>query len=415
MEDEYGQLVWQTPKLLSTNIYTYDNLVNRKSNQVTVLNPDGQQYSTHTENYDYDELNRLESVSYSDNGQSQTYTFDNMGNRTEKVDTLTGNESYGYNEVNMLISRNGQSYVNDPNGNTLTGGGRTNTWDSQNRLVQCITGGKTSTFTYGADGLRRKMVVNDGTTTKTTDYLLDGQSVIREITNDGTNTSVATYLVGPRGPEYRRVDTDNDGETDSIMWYVYDGLGTVLAEVDEIGNIKCNNKLDVYGLARPNSPPDTSTSDHKFVGGLGHTTDDSTGLIYMRARHYDPALGRFISEDPARQGDNWFTYCMSNPVNVIDADGRIFGFISLLLTAGIWNYEEGEDAGSSLIVYKESKALVKALQKLNLGISRRDIGNAIHEAKKYAGLGGADAIALDRYGGVWTATGEFIGFFVEFL
>jgi len=30
------------------------------------------------------------------------------------------------------------AYTNDADGNTLTGGGRVNTWDSQNRLVQSI-------------------------------------------------------------------------------------------------------------------------------------------------------------------------------------------------------------------------------------------------------------------------------------
>jgi len=43
----------------------------------------------------------------------------------------------------------------------------------------------------------------------------------------------------------------------------------------------------------------------------------------MRARYYDPALGRFISEDPARDGVNWFVYCRNNPVNLVDVDGQM--------------------------------------------------------------------------------------------
>jgi len=34
------------------------------------------------------------------------------------------------------------------------------------------------------------------------------------------------------------------------------------------------------------------------------------------------SLGRFISEDPARDGANWFEYCRSNPVNAVDPDGK---------------------------------------------------------------------------------------------
>ncbi len=76
------------------------------------------------------------------------------------------------------------------------------TWDSQNRLASCAYGGQTSTFTYGADGLRRRMV----TGSKTVDYLLDGQNVVREYTTQNGQQPVvsATYLIGPRGPEYKR-------------------------------------------------------------------------------------------------------------------------------------------------------------------------------------------------------------------
>ena len=79
-----------------------------------------------------------------------------------------------------------------------------------------------------------------------------------------------------------------------------------------------------------------STSKHKFVGGLGHTTEpDTGGLVYMRARYYDPAAGRFVSEDPSKNGDNWYAYCNNNPVNLIDENGRegAFTFIGSL---GTW-------------------------------------------------------------------------------
>ncbi len=125
----------------------------------------------------------------------------------------------------------------------------------------------------------------------------------------------ATYLLGSRGVEYRRNDA-----TGQTMWYLYDGLGSVLAEIDPLGNMTTPRKYDVYGLVRASSG--TSTSRHKFVGSLGHTSEDETGLIYMRARWMDPSLGRFISEDPARDGANWFEYCRGNPVNLVDEDGR---------------------------------------------------------------------------------------------
>jgi RHS repeat-associated protein len=58
------------------------------------------------------------------------------------------------------------------------------------------------------------------------------------------------------------------------------------------------------------------------VGGLGHPSEDETGLVYMRARWMDPVIGRFASEDPARQNTNWFIYARNNPTRYVDPDGK---------------------------------------------------------------------------------------------
>ena len=182
---------------LSSNAYTYDNAGQRLTNTITVGNG-----GSRTEQYGYDDVNRLVAVNYGD-GQTQSYTFDAMGNRLSKTDAgggINGTENYTYNNANMLLSRAGNAYTNDANGNTLTGGGRTNTWDSENRMTQCVYNGTTSQFTYAADGLRHRSVVNG----VTTDFALDASMFVRELRN---GASTATYLIGARGPEYRRDDT----------------------------------------------------------------------------------------------------------------------------------------------------------------------------------------------------------------
>ena len=49
----------------------------------------------------------------------------------------------------------------------------------------------------------------------------------------------------------------------------------------------------------------------------------------MRARYYDPELGRFLSEDPIKDGENWYAYCVNNPANTVDADGK-FPFTDIM-------------------------------------------------------------------------------------
>jgi hypothetical protein len=159
-----------------------------------------------------------------------------MGNRLSRADSAAGSTSYAYNAANMLLSTSGygaSSFSNDADGNTLVGNGRSNSWDSQNRLVQCIIGGNTTAYKYGADGLRRQSTKN-GTST---DSAYDGTMLGREGHATGgtltASTVTATYFIGARGPEYRRDDTateiDSQGRTvTKARWYVYDGLGSVV-------------------------------------------------------------------------------------------------------------------------------------------------------------------------------------------
>ena len=141
--------------------------------------------------------------------------------------------------------------------------------------------------------------------------ILDGQGVVRTLLNSAVDK---TTLHGPRGPEYERTGAA------SLLWYLYDGLGSVLGTVDANGNLVSTRKYDVYGAVRGSTGP--SGARHKYVGGLGHPSDAETGLVYMRARYHDPVTGRFTSEDPAKDGANWFSYANSNPTNDFDSRGK---------------------------------------------------------------------------------------------
>jgi RHS repeat-associated protein len=64
-----------------------------------------------------------------------------------------------------------------------------------------------------------------------------------------------------------------------------------------------------------------SPQPHEFLSSFSGKEYDGTGLIYFNARYYDPATGRFFSEDPARDGVSWYGYCGGNPLLFIDPSG----------------------------------------------------------------------------------------------
>jgi len=63
----------------------------------------------------------------------------------------------------------------------------------------------------------------------------------------------------------------------------------------------------------------------------GEYWDRETGTYYLRARYYEPGTGRFLSEDSAHDGLNYYTYCYNNPGSYVDPSGH--SALGLLLTA----------------------------------------------------------------------------------
>ncbi len=92
----------------------------------------------------------------------------------------------------------------------------------------------------------------------------------------------------------------------------------------------------------------------------GEYFDSETGLIYLRARYYDPAIGRFISEDPVKDGLNWYVYCSNNPVMFVDPLGLAPGdkFKSQDAAVQDWAYNYAADSNyvsfeSGSLIYME--------------------------------------------------------------
>ena len=82
------------------------------------------------------------------------------------------------------------------------------------------------------------------------------------------------------------------------------------------------NKYSYTPFGLITNQEETITQPFKYAGKYG-IMHEPNGLYYMRARYYDPEVGRFISEDPSGldAGVNLYAYADNNPINLIDPLG----------------------------------------------------------------------------------------------
>ena len=144
------------------------------------------------------------------------------------------------------------------------------------------------------------------------------------------NTTLTQNFIGARGLEAMTTKVGNNTPTTSYP--LYDVHGNMVATVQKNGfgtswTIQDERSYDVWGSVRSGNA--TGGPRGRYCANLGHVQDDESGLVYMRARYYEPSSGRFVSEDPAMDGANWYVYAANDPIKYADRTGR-----SPILVAG---------------------------------------------------------------------------------
>ena len=149
----------------------------------------------------------------------------------------------------------------------------------------------------------------------------DGQMGMEDVETQGASTVVARYGLGARGVDL--IERTGGGSV-TTGFPLYDAHGNNVATLSRTSNggyaVNDRRSYDAWGVVRAQQ----TGGDPKlrYCANLGHRQDDESGLIYMRARYYEPTTGRFVSQDPAKHGGNWFVYCGNNPANRIDMSGK---------------------------------------------------------------------------------------------
>ena len=159
-------------------------------------------------------------------------------------------------------------------------------------------------------------------------------------------------------------EVDEAGNTKT---YHYDYRGSTVAITDDAGNVTDRIGYSAYGAIIYR----TGNTDTPFLfnGRYGVQTDPN-GLLYMRARYYNPYLCRFINPDPAgfSGGFNFYVYADGNPVSLLDPFG-----LGAVGESQVWSWLENATDAMGEAVGTAAKyaalALVAVLDVLGQGLN----------------------------------------------
>ena len=251
-------------------------------------------------------------------------THDGNGNPVDVIKSLAqplelqmsaSSIDYTFNpKKNRLQAAGGASFTYDAEGQLATGYGMSFDFDHTHRLKR-VTSGELVFMEYFYDaGGNRLQTIRDGL--HVTRYVYDASgNLIAE--TDGNNNVLRYYIYGAGLVAMATAD----GEFHS---YHYDYTGNTMALADESGNIVNRYAYDPFGFNTAST--EGVAQPFTYVGRYG-VMKDPTGFYYMRARFYDPQVGRFISEDPLvfAGGDvNLFAYAKNNPISFSDPSGLAY-------------------------------------------------------------------------------------------
>ncbi len=107
-------------------------------------------------------------------------------------------------------------------------------------------------------------------------------------------------------------------------YYDFDQVGNLWTVNTGTGKTQLSYQdMTAFGTLTAGSP---ATSPYQFSGGNGGQTDSDSGLVLMGYRYMDTRTGRFISQEPIGDGDNWYEYAGNSPANAIDPSGLVMMF-----------------------------------------------------------------------------------------
>jgi RHS repeat-associated protein len=269
-----------------------------------------------TTTYTYDALDRLtRALTKNSLGLTTvdyTYDYDAAGNRFREgvSDGLLGllkkTTESKFNAANQLTARGNVSYSYDANGNqTGSSEGQALVYNGADQTTSLKKpGGSALSATYAGTGQTERASAG---ATSFTNGLLGLTAATTASATQATTRDPAGNLVGLR-----------DGTSRS--YFLFDGLGSVVAVTNASGSVTNSYTYDPYGVTTETTSSGAVANPWRYTGQY---QDASTGLYKIGARYYQPELGRWTQPDPSGLEPNAYAYVRSNPANFVDPSGLL--------------------------------------------------------------------------------------------
>lgn len=266
-----------------------------------------------------DKMGRPEVVTATNNpDRSESFSYDLNGNLVN-TGVYTGSQ---FDDADQLLSNSGATYEHDSQGNlTVTrypDGSRLETIHDPSNRIKSIreydpSGNETYEETFVYDGLGRRIGTADGNETVRRVFAFN--NTIAAITEDSqSNIEIMTYLVGPGLDQVVAARV-----SDAVQYLHRDEIGSVRLVSGPDAGVITADSYSLFGRSLV-----TDGENETDIGFVGRNSDAHTSLVDMRARMYDPAIGRFSSEDPISSlvtGNSLFVYSDNQPLTQVDLTG----------------------------------------------------------------------------------------------
>jgi RHS repeat-associated protein len=275
-----------------------------------------------TKAFNYDELNRLDTMMWSQ--CNYDWHYDIWGNRLFQDATGgTGPCGEHFPTLNTKNQIADPGFQYDLAGNMNAEPGKTYQYDAENRLIS-INGGGGNNPEYLYDANARRVRKKIGSTL--TEFIYDAAGIVaeRESTNGGSSwtwTKGYVYLGSEMLVQYNGV-IGTQGATAYFAHKDHLGSTRLLTKWD-----KSYDPADAYDYLPFGESASTGSTTHKFTG---KERDSESGLDYFGARYYASALGRFqIPDEPFAdqhtgnpQSWNLYSYVRNDPLGFTDPTGQ---------------------------------------------------------------------------------------------